>query len=132
VDGPLIRLLAVQRAIHPIRRAPLTGPPPQPPWVGQLKPEGICHFLAPGAVLACDMPEEDIPMTSETTATTGIASPQQNAAVPAPGRRLGLALAVISMAQLMLVLDELIVNTALPHIQRALHFSGTSLEWVIT
>jgi EmrB/QacA subfamily drug resistance transporter len=36
------------------------------------------------------------------------------------------------MAQLMLVLDELIVNTALPHIQRALHFSGTGLEWVVT
>src|SRR5215472_1632251 len=51
---------------------------------------------------------------------------------PAPSRNLGLALAVISMAQLMLVLDELIVNTALPHIQRALHFSGTGLEWVVT
>ena len=36
------------------------------------------------------------------------------------------------MAQLMLVLDELIVNTALPHIQQALHFSGTGLEWVVT
>jgi EmrB/QacA subfamily drug resistance transporter len=46
--------------------------------------------------------------------------------------RLGLALIVISLAQLMLVLDELIVNTALPHIQRALHFSGTGLEWVVT
>jgi EmrB/QacA subfamily drug resistance transporter len=47
-------------------------------------------------------------------------------------RRLGIALLVISTAQLMLVLDELIVNTALPHIQRALHFSGTGLEWVVT
>ena len=46
--------------------------------------------------------------------------------------RLGLALIVISLAQLMLVLDELIVNTALPHIQQALHFSGTGLEWVVT
>src|SRR5215813_2286724 len=71
-------------------------------------------------------------MTSETTATTGIASQQQNAAAPPTGRRLGLALAVISMAQLMLVLDELIVNTALPQVQRALHFSGTGLEWVVT
>jgi EmrB/QacA subfamily drug resistance transporter len=51
---------------------------------------------------------------------------------PAGTRRLGLALVVISMAQLMLVLDELIVNTALPHIQRALNFSGTGLEWVVT
>src|SRR5260221_9401200 len=54
------------------------------------------------------------------------------AAVPARSRHLGLALVVISMAQLMLVLDELIVNTALPHIQQALHFSGTGLEWVVT
>ena len=42
------------------------------------------------------------------------------AAALAGTRRLGLALVVISMAQLMLVLDELIVNTALPHIQRVL------------
>jgi EmrB/QacA subfamily drug resistance transporter len=55
-----------------------------------------------------------------------------DAAVPEPTRRLGLALVVISMAQLMLVLDELIVNTALPHIQQALHFSGTGLEWLVT
>src|SRR5256885_13390135 len=53
-------------------------------------------------------------------------------AVPARSRHLGLALVVISMAQLMLVLDELIVTTALPHIQQALHFSGTGLEWVVT
>src|SRR5438132_4885543 len=55
-----------------------------------------------------------------------------DAAVPARSRHLGLALVVISMAQLMLVLDELIVNTALPHIQQALQFSGTGLEWVVT
>lgn len=53
-------------------------------------------------------------------------------AAPPHSRHLGLALVVISMAQLMLVLDELIVNTALPHIQQALHFSGNSLEWVVT
>src|SRR5262250_2427151 len=51
---------------------------------------------------------------------------------PAGTRRPGLALVVISLAQLMLVLDELIVNTALPHIQHALGFSGTGLEWVVT
>ena len=59
-------------------------------------------------------------------------SAQLDAAVPARSRHLGVALVVISMAQLMLVLDELIVNTALPHIQQALHFSGTGLEWVVT
>jgi EmrB/QacA subfamily drug resistance transporter len=50
----------------------------------------------------------------------------------APPRRLGLALAVIATAQLMIVLDATIVNIAQPHIQQALHFSGTNLEWVVT
>jgi EmrB/QacA subfamily drug resistance transporter len=49
----------------------------------------------------------------------------------APTRRLGLALAVIATAQLMVVLDGTIVNVALPHIQTALGFSGTNLEWVV-
>ena len=43
----------------------------------------------------------------------------------------GMALAVISAAQLMVVLDATIVNVALPHIQGALAFSGTGLEWVV-
>jgi len=46
-------------------------------------------------------------------------------------RRLGLALLVIATAQLMVVLDATIVNVALPHVQRALGFSGTDLEWVV-
>src|SRR6185369_13678456 len=45
--------------------------------------------------------------------------------------RLGLALAVIATAQLMVVLDATIVNVALPHIQRSLGFSGSGLEWVV-
>src|SRR5580693_9162468 len=45
--------------------------------------------------------------------------------------RLGLALLVIATAQLMVVLDATIVNVALPHIQQALGFSGTGLEWVV-
>src|SRR6201995_1145757 len=46
-------------------------------------------------------------------------------------RSLGLALVVIATAQLMVVLDATIVNVALPHIQTALGFSGTGLEWVV-
>src|SRR5690349_19186983 len=46
-------------------------------------------------------------------------------------RRLGLALLVIAAAQLMVVLDGTIVNVALPHMQQALGFSGTGLEWVV-
>ncbi len=47
------------------------------------------------------------------------------------GHRLGLALIVIAAAQLMVVLDATIVTVALPHIQAALGFSGTGLEWVV-
>src|SRR5437762_12171986 len=43
----------------------------------------------------------------------------------------GVALAVIAGAQLMVILDATIVNIALPHIQTALHFSRTSLAWVL-
>ena len=39
---------------------------------------------------------------------------------------------MIAAAQLMIVLDATIVNVALPHIQRALGFSGTGLEWIVT
>jgi EmrB/QacA subfamily drug resistance transporter len=69
---------------------------------------------------------------SADTASTQPARARSGAPAPPGARHLGLALVVISMAQLMLVLDELVVNTALPHIQRALHFSGTGLEWVVT
>jgi EmrB/QacA subfamily drug resistance transporter len=81
------------------------------------------------------------PDTGEQAALNGaaarevsIAAASNATAVPsqgAPTRRLGLALAVIATAQLMVVLDATIVNVALPHIQTALHFSGTNLEWVV-
>ena len=61
-------------------------------------------------------------------ATTAAARGSAQAAAP---RRLGLALAVIATAQLMVVLDATIVNVALPHIQRALGFSDTNLEWIV-
>jgi EmrB/QacA subfamily drug resistance transporter len=43
-----------------------------------------------------------------------------------------LALWVISVAQLVLLLDATVVNVALPAIQRALGFSDTGLTWVVT
>ena len=42
-----------------------------------------------------------------------------------------IALAVILTCQLMAVLDATVVNVALPKIQDGLHFSSTSLSWVI-
>jgi len=42
------------------------------------------------------------------------------------------ALAVLSIAYLMVVLDVSIVNVALPSIQKALNFSTSGLEWVVS
>jgi MFS family permease len=53
-------------------------------------------------------------------------------APPAGQRRLGLALLVIATAQLMLVLDDTIVNVALPSMQRSLHLATSQLNWVIS
>ena len=64
------------------------------------------------------------------SAAAAVDTPPAGEAAPRP-RRLGLALVVIAAAQLMVVLDATIVNVALPHIQDALHFSGTNLEWVV-
>jgi EmrB/QacA subfamily drug resistance transporter len=43
-----------------------------------------------------------------------------------------LILAVLSIAQLMVVLDATVVNIALPSAQQALHFSDSSRQWVVT
>src|ERR1700735_4665359 len=53
--------------------------------------------------------------------------------VPDPGRqdRRGLTLAIVLCAQLMIVLDMTVVNIALPSIAHGLHFSASSLSWVL-
>jgi EmrB/QacA subfamily drug resistance transporter len=63
-------------------------------------------------------------MTTTLSATGQVAAKHN-------GRHLGVALLVIATAQLMVVLDATIVNVALPHIQAALRFSGSGLEWVV-
>ena len=47
-------------------------------------------------------------------------------------RRRWLILALIGLAQLMIVLDITIMNIALPSAQHALHFSNVDRQWVIT
>jgi EmrB/QacA subfamily drug resistance transporter len=46
-------------------------------------------------------------------------------------RRRWMGLAVVCLAQLMIILDTTIVNVALPSIQRDLHFTQGNLTWVI-
>jgi EmrB/QacA subfamily drug resistance transporter len=63
-----------------------------------------------------------------TSTETRAATP----ALPQPRDRRWLALAVIGVAQLMIILDASIVNIALPHAQVALHISDASRQWAIT
>ena len=41
-------------------------------------------------------------------------------------------LALVAVAQLMVVLDATIVNIALPSAQKALHFSDSDRQWIVT
>jgi EmrB/QacA subfamily drug resistance transporter len=50
---------------------------------------------------------------------------------PSADRRRWATLAVVCMAQLMIVLDVTIVNVALPSIQQDLNFSSGNLTWVV-
>jgi hypothetical protein len=76
-------------------------------------------------------PEDEIIVTTRTP-EAGPAARQARAATTAQApRKLGVVLAVIATAQLMIALDLTIVNVALPHIKQALGFSGTNLEWAV-
>src|SRR2546430_14654694 len=76
--------------------------------------------------------QEALMQTTGTVETGSKTSPgSAPGRVATDGPRPGLALLVLASAQLMVVLDATIVNVALPHIQRALGFSGSGLEWVV-
>ena len=50
---------------------------------------------------------------------------------PATRRRLGSVLVLTSTAYFMVVLDALVVITALPRIQRDLHVGVSTLQWTV-
>ena len=70
-------------------------------------------------------------MTEQLVADTPAASVPNQGGQSERHERRGLVLAVILIAQLMVVLDMSIVNVALPDMQRALGFSPTGLSWVL-
>jgi EmrB/QacA subfamily drug resistance transporter len=71
--------------------------------------------------------------TGEIAATAAPGTKQINQNVhEAPDRRRWLILAVVALAQLMVVLDATIVNIALPSAQRVLGFSNVDRQWVVT
>src|SRR3712207_456207 len=60
--------------------------------------------------------------------------PRRSSPMHPPGTRAprkGLALALLALAQFVVVLDASIVNVALPSIGRDLHFSPDDLSWVV-
>jgi EmrB/QacA subfamily drug resistance transporter len=59
-----------------------------------------------------------------------VALQRRPGATPRRGRP-GVALTIVLGAQLMVILDATVVNIALPSIQGGLHFSATSLSWVM-
>src|SRR3989442_1049152 len=54
------------------------------------------------------------------------------ATAPSDSKRRWLILALIGLAQLMVVLDVTIVNIALPSAQKALGFSNDARQWIVT
>ena len=72
-------------------------------------------------------------MPAELTTPPGTASPETaDPAVAGPDPRRWLALAVIAIAQLMVVLDASIVNIALPDAGIDLGISAANIQWVVT
>jgi EmrB/QacA subfamily drug resistance transporter len=68
---------------------------------------------------------------SDDTAVDGPTN-EAVAAPPKAGQHLGLALVLITVAQLMVVLDATIANIALPYIGKDLDITGTNLTWIVT
>jgi len=66
-------------------------------------------------------------MTTET-----VRDPASSSAADSTDSRRWLILAVVGLAQVMVILDTTVVNIALPSAQRALRFSNGDRQWVIT
>src|SRR5258707_157364 len=77
-----------------------------------------------------------LPCVPFTTVNADLVTAEDIGAAPtrddASSQGVGVALVVISTAQLMVVLDATIVTVALPSIQRSLHFSTADLQWVLS
>ena len=80
----------------------------------------------------CKPAPADAETGDENPVTTTDLREQSSARAESPRDRRWLALAVIGVAQLMIILDASIVNIALPHAQAALHISDASRQWALT
>jgi EmrB/QacA subfamily drug resistance transporter len=69
--------------------------------------------------------------STQVDASLDAAPPEQPAPAQHPRHRWWV-LAVIGLAQLMVVLDATIMNIALPSAQQALHFNNDGRQWIVT
>ncbi len=69
---------------------------------------------------------------SDLTEAEFVGASEPEATPSGRSQRLGWALVLICIAQLMVVLDATIANIALPYIGKDLHMSGTNLTWIVT
>src|SRR4029078_5448018 len=69
-------------------------------------------------------------MANDAVVVSDISVTSANSAPPDPRR--WLSVAVIAVAQLMVVLDATIVNIALPSAQKALDISTADRQWIVT
>ena len=67
-------------------------------------------------------------MTSKSSTSTAASTPTAAAAIPDPRR--WKALALLSLAQFVVILDTSIIGVALPTIQQHFGFSQTDLQWI--
>jgi MFS family permease len=75
---------------------------------------------------------KELRMPQQATASSGNAAIVGREGGDPTHARAWWILAVLGLAQLMIVLDITVVNIALPSTQRALHFSNNSREWIVT
>ena len=69
------------------------------------------------------------PARTAAEATSGASGPPED--LPPNAGRAAAGIAIVLVAQLMLILDATVVNVALPHIDRALDFGPAGLSWVL-
>src|SRR5690348_11347789 len=91
-----------------------------------------CTRRRSGAISARPCDVRSSCLGGEMSQDSAVVGAAPRAAAPDHDRRRWLALAVIALAQLMVVLDATIVNIALPHAQEALKITDANRQWIVT
>src|SRR5262249_3680169 len=137
---PVARPRALARGCGPRRRG-ACGVVPRRPSAGPTWPNGRMRGGQMAGPRSEDLTSGTIvPYSSnrshgsDCTSSQGALMCDLSTAQAPPGRRSvnpWLVLTLVCLAQFMVILDATIVNVALPTLQDDLHFSPSSLQWVV-